>query len=383
VPWVESAPIATLGGRWSLFAACQQTADDGGAFMSEVFGEALRELREGAGMSLRTLAERAHCSHSHIADLETGRRRPGVTLAEHLDGLLSAAGRLTRLADCTDGSTFRIRSHKFLAGYLGADAMGVAEALQAKPNGSRSPLFQEWSTPVVHMTGEATLYLWAHGGSIIHIIEESDWSDITSLARWRYKTYERDLEWASKEIVPGAVHQYVLSLYWIVRPAWAGDRLDRATRLICAPRAIVGEDPASCTTKQIELALLRDGFPASEGVVKFGTPDIAVGYASWSGIAYCPCDPARALAEQELVDVELATQAVWQYCSWIASEVEEGRDPDVPTGYGWRWLRGVRSRLLTARPQETGPHRRMRETIINTSGLPEMLDSVVTLLREI
>ena len=57
-------------------------------------------------------------------------------------------------------------------------------------------------------------------------------------------------------------------------------------------------------------------------------------------------------------------------------EVELGADPDVPREFGWRFLRGVRSRLVNERPQETSQHRAMREAIIDTSGLRRHLDQL-------
>jgi hypothetical protein len=100
-------------------------------------------------------------------------------------------------------------------------------------------------------------------------------------------------------------------------------------------------------------------------------------------VVYTPQDHERALNEQDVVEVELAAQSLWQYCSWIAGEVEDGRDPQVNPAYGWRWLRAAQSRITTARPQETGPHRDMREAILATCGLPAMLDTAITTLREL
>ncbi|WP_327586951.1 helix-turn-helix transcriptional regulator [Nonomuraea sp. NBC_00507] len=65
----------------------------------ETFGEALRRLRLGAGMSFRELAALAHCSKTHVADLESGRRPPTAPIATALDEALGAGGYLLALAD--------------------------------------------------------------------------------------------------------------------------------------------------------------------------------------------------------------------------------------------------------------------------------------------
>ena len=102
----------------------------------------------------------------------------------------------------------------------------------------------------------------------------------------------------------------------------------------------------------VERSLFTQGFDHAE-IVPFGLKGIAIGCASWSGVVYCPLAPRRALTQEELVTTELATQAMWTYCEHINGQVEQGKDPYVRDEYGWRFLRGVRSRLTNARPQET------------------------------
>ncbi|MEV0734355.1 hypothetical protein AB0I42_37260, partial [Polymorphospora sp. NPDC050346] len=52
--------------------------------------------------------------------------------------------------------------------------------------------------------------------------------------------------------------------------------------------------------------------------------------------------PSHALAEQEAIVCELATQALWTYSAHINAEAENGRDPQVPDRYDWRFLRAMR-----------------------------------------
>jgi hypothetical protein len=126
---------------------------------------------------------------------------------------------------------------------------------------------------------------------------------------------------------------------------------------------------------------LLDGFEHAE-MMPYGFKGISLGYASWSGVVYYPAAPRRALAESEIVNVELAVQSIWAYCEFINSQVEEGVDPQVPHEYGWRFLRGVRSRLTNARPQETEYHKCMRTAILETSGILDRLSEAIEILRE-
>ena len=62
--------------------------------MTSDFAEELRGLRAQRGMSVRDLAQRAHCGKTQIHDLETGRRRPTEAVARGLDEAFGTNGRL-------------------------------------------------------------------------------------------------------------------------------------------------------------------------------------------------------------------------------------------------------------------------------------------------
>lgn len=138
-------------------------------------------------------------------------------------------------------------------------------------------------------------------------------------------------------------------------PIWSGDELETAARIISTPRVLLERDDEENDASHghaqlVERSLFTQGFDHAE-IIPFGVKGIATGYASWSGVVYCPFAPRRALTQEELVTTELATQAMWTYCEHINGQVEQGEDPCVPDKYGWRLLRGVRSRLTNARPR--------------------------------
>lgn len=286
--------------------------------------------------------------------------------------------------------TFGIRSHKFICAYIGADQAaalmerGVVE--QAEP---QCGLECHVST-AVPADGECCLYVWPFGVAIIHLCEDVRFPNIANLAMWRRRSYLQNLDWASgylSGLTGGTVQaSYVLSLYWLHSPMWSGEQLDTATRIMSTPRVLLERDSEESASslghaELVERALFAEGFNHSE-TIPFGIKGISIGYASWSGVVYCPLAPRRALAEDELVGTELATQAIWAYCQHINGQVEQGKDPETPEVYGWRFLRGVRSRLTNARPQETGQHRSMRAAILDTSGLIAYLSQAVDILRE-
>lgn len=289
-----------------------------------------------------------------------------------------------------DDGMFSLRSHKFIAAHL---TPAHADALRAKLK--FMPVLDQWlrcervdyASPSVG--GQCTLYLWPFGSLIFHLAEDVTMSSLADMAIWRCRSYEDNLSWATEELgklLPsGPDASYILSTYWMREPAWLGEALDTALRILCIPKTLLERDldapDALDRALLVERSLLSQGF-THPGLHPFGIKGISIGYASWSGVVYHPVAEHRCLAEDELVAVELAAQALWTYCTYVNSEVEQGRDPAVPADYGWRFLRGVRSLLINPRPQETEQHRAMRNAILETSGLDTLLSHAIEVLRE-
>ncbi|MDQ2709949.1 MAG: hypothetical protein M3Z25_21015 [Actinomycetota bacterium] len=80
---------------------------------------------------------------------------------------------------------------------------------------------------------------------------------------------------------------------------------------------------------------------------------------------------------------EVVVQALWTFCHHLREQVEAGVDPVVPRGFDWRWLRATQSRLTVARPNESGQHAAMRESVLTTSGLATHLATAVDLMRHV
>jgi len=348
------------------------------------FGAVLRAIRTGERkLSLRGLGQLVGYSGGYIHDLEQGRRPPNADLARRLDVALDSGKRLYELVAQLqpDDQECGVRSHKFLPAYVGPDAVQrLAEGLGACD--AESQWLDCRVVPVERPDGASCeLWLWPFGVAVYHLAEDRSWPDLTTLARWRYDTYPQDMQWASGHLsAAGEVRanvDYALSAYWVHTPTWRGDQLDTALRMLSMPRILTGG-----AAGDVEAHLLSNGWTHPE-IQPFGVEGVSIGYASWAGVVYHPLCLERALGEERLVACELAVQAVWEYAAWIAKQVEAGKDPAVPDSYGWRWLRGVQSRLGTPRPQETGAHRSMREAIVRTSTLDQMLASSIDTMRDV
>lgn len=66
------------------------------------FPDRLRELRVARGLSVRRLAALASFSHTHLGDLESGRKTPSLQGAAHLDIVLDTGGQLAALVTVVD-----------------------------------------------------------------------------------------------------------------------------------------------------------------------------------------------------------------------------------------------------------------------------------------
>ncbi len=329
-----------------------------------------------------------------IYRLETGRTVRPTPLYSELYSLTFNRTALELFGDLTAGvpagPTCIARSHKFIPFFVGAE---VASALPAA--GTWSHADDQWMQcrrlAVDHPAGPCHLYYWPFGVALFHLVEELTLESVAQLSVWRRVTYEQNMQWAREQLralggseVVG--QPYVLSLYWVDRPAWHGRELETALRLMCIPRVLLqraDKIDESCLgpAALVERALLQDGFDHPE-LVDFGMKGISLGYASWSGVVYHAIARDRALREDELVTCELSVQAAWAYCDHLRQQVERGDDPVVPAEFSWRFLRGVRSRLTTERPQETSQHRSMRDAVVQTSGLDRHLTQALEILRD-
>lgn len=291
-----------------------------------------------------------------------------------------------------EASACDLRSHKFIPVFV-----GPAVAAKLVDSQEMCGADAQWTdchrTEVALPGAQCTLYSWPFGVVMYHVVEDRPIEQVAELAVWRRSSYEENMAWAQEELrkltgIEDVSASYVLSFYWLDRSVWSGIQLETALRLICMPRVLLERDDVRSDTRDsfghatlIEQALLREGFDHPE-LVNFGIKGISHGYASWSGVVYHPVAPERGLSEQDLVACELAVQAIWAYCDHIRGQVEKGLDPEIPPEFGWRFLRGIRSRITTERPRETSQHRAMREAIVETSGLARHLSQAVETLRE-
>ncbi len=284
-----------------------------------------------------------------------------------------------------------VDSHKFMPVFIGHY---LAERLMKRIGlETAAGVLHAGLAPVDHPDADrCSLYVHPCGVVLFHVVQSRRPDTISDLAEWRYRTYVTDPSWAAQKLTElldtngtaGLRPEYVFSAYWLHEHPWDEPQYETALQLIATPSPLVDRsNPGNVKSlgPDAEEALLSSGFVHPE-VARIGVHGIAAGFVGWSGISYHPLAPERALTVEELVEAEVLAQLVWCYAAHIQQSVENGRDPDVPERYGWRFLRAAHSRLTSARPLETAQHRLMREAIVKTSGLTEILPAAQAALRE-
>ncbi|MFF3864167.1 hypothetical protein [Micromonospora sp. NPDC001898] len=325
---------------------------------------------------------------------ETGRLAVTDPIYRQLYCLAYAAKPHDLFGELTGGGEerphFSVRSHKFVPAFVGVEA-----AAELRDGAACVPAEGQWyacdAAAVEHPEGECTLYVWPCGSTVFHLVESIEMSSIASLAAWRKVSYGDNIKWAADYLsraLPGISERelYVFGAHWLVEPAWSPGLIEPALRIMATPSVLLHrdrqmDDEHLAHAELIEQSLLSEAYDHG-GIESFGIRGISSGYASWSGVVYHPVAPERALTEADLVACELAVQSMWAFTDAITRQIELGTDPEVPSKYGWRYLRGVRSRLTTSRPRETGQHQAMRRAILRTSDLTPALEQAIETLRD-
>lgn len=282
-----------------------------------------------------------------------------------------------------------VLTHRFLPVFIGSQPAALADAGKRAEPGPGALVHRAMYAD--HPDAQATLHVYACGVAVFHLEESRRFKTLTDLAMWRYRTYLADRQWAKEALTRrlnrhgleghAPAPEYVLSAYELFQHPWMETGLDTALQLLATPSVLVDrQNPLCAVPLGIEEARFCEAWKDSEAVAFSG--GVSRGVASWSGVAYHPEPAERALSMEDIVALELDAQALWALSAHVLHLVEEGRDPVMPTEFGWRFLRGAHTRLTTSRPTETAQHRVMREAIMATSELPARLQAAQNALRE-
>ncbi|MFJ1757320.1 XRE family transcriptional regulator [Kitasatospora sp. NPDC088134] len=366
-------------------------------------------LQEVLRLSIRQFAQQLGVNPATVQNWKKGGAGLMVSyeLQQVLDAqvqLLPEAVRLTFLERCSAasipsasqqpasaGSGFAVNSHQFVPVRLELEHTELYRA--GEPYGSGPGNLAQRTLVVPGGDGHhhCRLHVYEFGVAVLHIQQRMEFDSITDLAVWRYPSYEHNRAWARTAVsdlvsdVVGrsiaAVPQYTLSVYELIRHGWGAENLVTALHLLATPGVLVDRTvetaPVSLGTEPLRFG---ERWTHSDAIEFTGAT--SRGVAGWSGVSYWQDPGETALSIDDIVAMELDTQALWSLSSELLHRVEEGADPQMPEQFGWRWLRGAASRLTSARPTESAAHRAMRAAVLGTSDLPERLRDAWSALKE-
>lgn len=283
----------------------------------------------------------------------------------------------------TQANTFRLVNHKLIPTFIGPGMTEWAiNNLSLHETSSHSVQCYHCSLNHPRSEVSADLWIWPFGVALFHLAEEVEFTCLASFAIWHRRVYDEQMDWASETIKAvlksDASPQYAMPINWITRSTWTHREVGAALRILSAPRILLRraahtESSDLAHAELVERSLLQNGF-LQLNASEFGIEGISAGVASWSGIVYFPISPHRALSESEVMTYGRTVQAAWSYCDWIRSQVEIGEEPDVPSQYGRRLLRALRSLITNPRPEESSQVYPLRVAVLETSGITEHLN---------
>ncbi|MFB7673121.1 XRE family transcriptional regulator [Kitasatospora purpeofusca] len=370
-----------------------------------------RALQETLRMSDREFAERLGIARNTVASWRT--RGVEVVCTDRMAQVLDSAtvtlltpqsrtafhARLEELAKSgPDGApakraptdpTLDVVSHQFIPVQLGAAANLLFELGADHPSGPAG--LDQRVLEAHHGTGIGHLHVYRFGIGVMHVRNPLLLDSVTELALWRYRSYPMSTAW-TQQAVSGLVAkhsarveieepEYVLSAYEIRKHPWNEHEVDTGLHLVATPSVLVDRsDPETVVPLGVESERFAQRWTDLEAIPFAG--GVSRGVASWSGVAYCSQLGERALPFESVVALELNLQALWALSSHLFQTVEAGKDLRMPSEFGWRWLRGVHSRLTSARTTETAQHRAMRAAVVCTSELPSRLEKAWAALKE-
>ena len=158
----------------------------------------------------------------------------------------------------------------------------------------------------------------------------------------------------------------------------------RTVELLAIPSLLEGPSTTSDEVAAIsarERKLLETN-TATREVTEFGLFDAEIGYASWDSLAYSSLT-AESL-EQGIVEFEVAVQMLWWMCKCSTEILLGGDSKNVKVVRNWvPDIKRQFVKLRTIGATESPSQRTMREAILKTSRLKEMVDEVLDLSQDL
>lgn len=294
--------------------------------------------------------------------------------------------------------SFQVESHKFVPMFLGTSCVDELDNWTVKEN--------EWANYYEFTTSVGRFCLLPFGVGTWHLIETVDFSTLTDLAIWRRRTYHNIIEgehlinvhavelsssksnqtlelWKDVFGNPG----YVLSLYELKMPLWkTPEEIETALKLLACPTPLHCEELSEIEREEtisLERSFFQNGF-SSNDIEQYGLTGYELGYASWAGVSYYQTTGRRSRLVSQLVEFEIAVQATWWFCHCLKEKcLSNSADTKAALAHYMQSLIIQYGKIKSIGPKEQTAQRTMREAILKTSRLEQLVEDTLELYNRL
>lgn len=352
----------------------------------QALADRIRQGRDDADLTLRELQAKLRAtglnrgtSIQHLSEVQRGDAWPSRDLVSALDSVLSTNGQLIALlrnakvpahADSSTESLI-VTAHLFFP--LFVDAAPEPMHDHASSTLDFVPRLGHTTSHMEH----AVLHSFPFRVVVLHERHNFAEADLTAIAAWRQEQILRSRTAVTDHaaeldltIAPMDHDPYCFTAFVLNAVPWDREQLqNRATQILAMPGVLLASHAGDDVAHRAKL-LLASTSPLAD-VVDFSHTGSHFGAASWAAVSILPTERTSTVATA-LVEFEVQLQAFWCYASNIEASGEF-----VHADYDARFLRRVLGKLQCPWPTEHTAVRRLREAILHTSRITELVGSAI------
>jgi hypothetical protein len=245
------------------------------------------------------------------------------------------------------------------------------------------------------------LHLLPSGFGVWHIAESNRFAHLWEFAEWRRKLYkeilgDRQLLKIATDTLLTSVKRdtplsrilgkpgYVFSSHVLKSTTFRNqETVKRALQILASPSLLEGSVERKDQKRDLdalERKILEDATLENE-LEAFGLLTLDMGYASWDSLSYLYRSGVN--LEQQIVDFEIAVQSLWWMCKCASEIFLSGETKEVEAVS--KFVPEIKRQFAKVKdiaPTESRSQRTMKEAILRTSRLKQMVEEVVDLQKE-
>jgi DNA-binding winged helix-turn-helix (wHTH) protein len=289
-------------------------------------------------------------------------------------------------------TAFEIDNHLFVPMFFGAELYSQLRVRSKTNDGIEYKEFQ---------SERGVLHLLASGFGVWHIAESTRFAHLWEFADWRRKLYREILE--DRQLLKIATDAlltsmkrktplsrligkpgYVFSAHVLKSTTFRNQETVRRALQVLASPSLLETNSAGIQQKRdrdaLERNILEDA-TLENHLEAFGLLTIDLGYASWDSVAYLHRSGVN--LEQRIVDFEIAVQSLWWMCKCATEVFLSGDTTEVEAVSKFvPEIKRQFAKLKGISATESRSQRTMKEAILKTSRLKQIVEEVVDLHKE-